>query len=246
MCAARTPPAVVGVLIRPPAHPRAIPCCGAPESGQSAHVHVRWSPAWRAQNCTGLEDDTQRWIERICDSAVRDAGWAPTALPLACRAPRTMPVADAGWPRVHGHAYASTDPKASADFAVKYFGATLLRDDAPRCAGPADARAPREVTVRLPHHADYRGGGLVLRFVSNPRKPGGAYDIARHAAAMRVLYGNLSVNTGHHWNQFFDRSARAARGHQATPARPLRPRARAADRCVPVPQPPRLLCAPLG
>jgi len=58
--------------------------------------------------------------------------------------------------------------------------------------------------VRLPHHDDYRGGGLLLRFVTNPRKPGGAYDIAAHDAAMRLLFGDLSNNSGHHWNQFFD------------------------------------------
>ena len=57
----------------------------------------------------------------------------------------------------------------------------------------------------LPSFPDFRGGGLRLRLVHNPRKPaGGAYDIAAHVAAMRTLYGNLSDNSGHHWNQFFD------------------------------------------
>ena len=58
--------------------------------------------------------------------------------------------------------------------------------------------------MQLPHHPDYRGGGLRLRFVSNTRKSGGPYGIAEHAAAMKVLFGDLSDNSGHHWNQFFD------------------------------------------
>jgi hypothetical protein len=115
-----------------------------------------------------------------------------------------MQVGGAGWPRVHGHSYASLDPKASADFAIKYLGATLVSDHTPSCEHAGGTPPPREVSVRLPHHADYRGGGLLLRFVYNARKPGGAYDIAAHVAAMGILFGNLSSNTGHHWNQFFD------------------------------------------
>ena len=166
-------------------------------------------------NCSGLGSDSQRWIAKIC-SAASTAGWADNSLPLACRVP-SVAVGSSGWPRVHGHSYASTDPGASADFAVKYLGATLLSDHSPKCTANAGAGAaqlpphagtldssPREVTVRLPLHHDYRGGGLTLRFVRNPHKPGGKYDIAAHVAAMHVLYGNLSVNTGHHWNQFFD------------------------------------------
>ena len=160
----------------------------------------------RVYNCTGLGSDPQKWIARICAAAITK-GWAPSDLPLACRVPTTMPVSSKGWPKVWGHSYASINPKASADFAVKYFGATLLRDDAPQCAGPASSsqQPPREVSVKLPMHTDYRGGGLVLRFVSNPRKPsGGSYGISAHVAAMKVLFGNLSINSGHHWNQFFD------------------------------------------
>ena len=58
--------------------------------------------------------------------------------------------------------------------------------------------------MRLPSFADYRGGGLRVRFVSNPRKPGGTHGVAAHVAALTALYGNLSDNSGHHWNQFFD------------------------------------------
>ena len=47
--------------------------------------------------------------------------------------------------------------------------------------------------MRLPKHADFRGGGLLVRFVSNPLKQGGRYDIAAHVEAMRVLYGACSV-----------------------------------------------------
>ena len=133
----------------------------------------------------------------MCTAAV-DAGWEVSRLPLACRLPPPLsPISSAGWPRVHGHAYASTDPHASAAFAIKYLGAALVYDSAPHCPGPPDARAPREVTVRLPTHGDYRGGGLVLRFVSNPRKHGGDYDIAAHVSAMHVLFGNLSDNRHH-------------------------------------------------
>jgi len=86
-------------------------------------------------------------------------------------------------------------------------GATLLADNTPSCAGSSvhsGSLQPREVTVRLPHHDDYRGGGLTIWFTSNPRKRGGRYDIAAHARAMSALFGNLSHNGGHHWNQFFD------------------------------------------
>ena len=148
----------------------------------------------RVYNCTGLDADPQKWIARVCEAAIT-RGWAETSLPLACRAP-TMGVGGPAWPRVHGHSFGSTNPRASADFVIKYFGATLVKDDAPKCdhdwpAGTGTA-PPREVTVRLPFHSDYRGGGLLLRFVSDPRKPGGSYDIARHVEAMGVLYGDLS------------------------------------------------------
>lgn len=150
----------------------------------------------RVYNCSGLDGgDPQHWIARICAVATAK-GWSASELPLACRV--------LGIPRVHGHSYASTDPKASADFAQKYFGAALLSDQQPACGALAGETAPREVSVRLPHHRDYRGGGLILRFVHNPRKPGGKYDVAAHVAAMSRLFGNLSDNTGHHWNQFFD------------------------------------------
>ena len=36
-------------------------------------------------NCTGLAS-SQAWVARLCDAAAR-AGWAPSALPLACRTP---------------------------------------------------------------------------------------------------------------------------------------------------------------
>ena len=44
--------------------------------------------------------------------------------------------------------------------------------------------------MRLPAFDDYRGGGLHIRFVSNPRKPGGAYGVAAHVAALTRLYGS--------------------------------------------------------
>lgn len=162
-------------------------------------------------NCTGLGTDTANWTAAVC-AAARAKGYADVELPLVCRlaaqASMTAPQT-AAWPTVHGHSYASTDPRASADFAIKYFGATLVRDDQPACApaaatAAAAAAAPREVVVRLPQHGDFRGGGLELHFVSNPRKPAGSYDIAAHVAAMATLFGNLSDNSGHHWNQYFD------------------------------------------
>ena len=175
-------------------------------------------------NCTGLAS-SQAWVARLCDAAAR-AGWAPSALPLACRAPSMAAGGPSrpgpSWPTVQGHSYASIDPRSSADFAIRYFGATLLSDSRPRCLGKADERPPREVSVRLPRHADFRGGGLELRFVSNPRKPGGAYDTAAHTAAMTLLFGNLSVNTGHHWNQA-RRPRRRPRRH-SRPASPPRRR----------------------
>ena len=45
---------------------------------------------------------------------------------------------------------------------------------------------------------------MELRFVHNPRKPGGAYNVSSFVRSMRALYGNLSDNSGHHWNQYFD------------------------------------------
>ena len=164
-------------------------------------------------NCSGLTDDPTAWTGRLCQAA-KAKGYKDAELPLACRlaAQRssTTPTSPS-WPRVFGHSFASTDPKASADFAIKYFGATLLKDSSPACASvrepvrsatsPPTSAAPREVVVRLPHHDDFRGGGLELRFVSNPRKAGGVYDISAHVDAMSRLYGNLSDNSGHHWNR---------------------------------------------
>ena len=44
---------------------------------------------------------------------------------------------------------------------------------------------------------------MELRFAHNPAKPAGDSPAA-FVASMAVLYGNLSDNSGHHWNQFFD------------------------------------------
>jgi hypothetical protein len=106
-------------------------------------------------------------------------------------------------PKIYGHAYASTDAMASAKFAVEIFGANLVHDNKPSDAVCA-ATGAREVTVRMPSFEDFRGGGLLFTFVTNPLKPGGDYNISRHVAALTKLYGNLSDNSGHHWNQFFD------------------------------------------
>ena len=141
-------------------------------------------------NCSGFETP-QAWVRQICAAAASDPASQP--LPFACRASQPPP-------RVWGHSYASTDAAASAAFAVKYFGATIVADAHPGCA----AGRPREVEVRLPRFDDYRGGGLRLRFVSNPLKPGGDHGVAAHVAAVTTLYGDLSNNSGHHWNQFFD------------------------------------------
>ena len=69
---------------------------------------------------------------------------------------------------------------------MRYFGASVISDDQPQCAAAEtfssapsiSVSPPREIVVQLPHFDDYRGGGLRLRFVSNPRKPGGAYGVA--------------------------------------------------------------------
>lgn len=61
-----------------------------------------------------------------------------------------------------------------------------------------------QVEVQLPRFDDWRGNGLRLTFVFNPRKFGGSYDVASHVKAMHVLYGNLSDNAEHQWTQFFD------------------------------------------
>jgi len=165
-------------------------------------------------NCSAVDQgDSSAWTAAIC-AAAKAKGYPEAQLPLVCRlAARhsTTTPSSPRWPTVHGHSYASVDPKASADFAVKYFGAALVKDEQPVCmpgiVGGLRGESgvpPREVVVRLPLHSDFRGGGLELRFVSNPRKAGGAYDIAAHVDAMARLYGNLSDNSGHHWNQFFD------------------------------------------
>ena len=213
---------------------RTLKQCGAhsdePRRGcKSCTMHLDGEPKCvlddgQLYNCSNMETP-QAWVRAVCAAAAakqRAAGGAAAApLPLACRVEPPPPDAP-GWPRVWGHSYASVDAGASAAFAMKYFGATLVSDNEPHCGGERDgatgatgatgasaaasaaSAVPREVVVRLPSFADYRGGGLRVRFVSNPRKPGGAHGVAAHVAALTTLYGNLSDNSGHHWNQFFD------------------------------------------
>ena len=165
------------------------------------------------------------WVREICRRASAKAAANNSSgivLPLACRilggassgssggappaAPTTAAAAAAAttWrsalPVIRGHSFASTDPAASAAFAQKYFGAEPL-GAATTASTPCGAS---EYSVRLPRFGDFRGGGMELRFAHNPAKPAGDYSPTAFVASMAVLYGNLSDNSGHHWNQFFD------------------------------------------
>eukprot|EP00929_Paragymnodinium_shiwhaense_P063389 TRINITY_DN31666_c2_g1_i1.p1 TRINITY_DN31666_c2_g1~~TRINITY_DN31666_c2_g1_i1.p1 ORF type:complete len:671 (-),score=73.42 TRINITY_DN31666_c2_g1_i1:120-2045(-) len=143
-------------------------------------------------NCTQLGSDVEAWVDHLCGIARRKAT-DTQVLPLRCRVAKKPEV----W--IYGHAYASVDPEASAAFAERYFGAIRLKDTGRICGDGS-----REIEVLYPSFDDYRGGGLRVSFVHNPKKPGGQYDIAAFVKSMTVLYGNLSNNSGHHWNQFFD------------------------------------------
>uniref|UniRef100_A0A7S4Q8B7 Uncharacterized protein n=1 Tax=Alexandrium monilatum TaxID=311494 RepID=A0A7S4Q8B7_9DINO len=146
------------------------------------------------RNCTGLGSDPEAWVDRICGlaRAKAAAGSLGVPLPLRCRVPRGYSSS------IWGHAFFSADPGAAAAFAEAYFGARRLRDVRPGCG------SAREVEVALPALGDVRGGGLHLKFVNNPGKPGGPYGVADFVRSMGVLFGNLSDNGGRHWNQFFD------------------------------------------
>lgn len=122
--------------------------------------------------------DVDLWVEAICKE------YSGPDRPLACDT-RELP-------QVVGHSFASTDPGASGDFAVRYFGAEFV------------TQHPDEVQIRLPSFDDFRGGGLVLRFARSAGSPGGWYDVPAFVQSMSVLAGNLSDNTRYQWNQFFD------------------------------------------
>eukprot|EP00931_Biecheleriopsis_adriatica_P116167 TRINITY_DN91847_c0_g1_i1.p1 TRINITY_DN91847_c0_g1~~TRINITY_DN91847_c0_g1_i1.p1 ORF type:complete len:671 (-),score=57.20 TRINITY_DN91847_c0_g1_i1:19-1974(-) len=143
-------------------------------------------------NCTGLGSNPESWIDLICTIAAQKNHNSHAGLPFRCR------VGPAYQIKIWGHSYASTDPELSAQFAERYFGAERVRDINPGCG------SSREIEVRYPQFNDFRGGGLHVRFVRNSRKPGGQYDIPAYVESMKHLYGNLSDNSKHHWNQFFD------------------------------------------
>lgn len=143
-------------------------------------------------NCTGLGSDPASWIEHICHMAAQKNGGSYKGLPFRCRVPHAFNI------KIWGHVYASVDPELSARFVEQYFGAKRVHETHPGCSGAS------EIEVKYPYHDDLRGGGLHIRFVQNTRKPGGHYDIRAFVESMAHLFGNLSNNSGHHWNQFFD------------------------------------------
>jgi hypothetical protein len=148
-------------------------------------------------NCS-IGTSPDEWVRKIC-TIYQAKKRSPTSppVPTICNIPAT------NMPKIYGHSYASTDAEASARFAVEYFGATIIHDELP--AEPAcAATGAREVTVRMPSFDDFRGGGLYFSFVTNPLKPGGSYNISQHVKALTLLYGNLSDNQHHDWNQYFD------------------------------------------
>lgn len=140
-------------------------------------------------NCS-VGHTAEEWVKAVCNA------YDGQDTPSACYIPNPGDL-----PRVVGHSFASLDPVASSDFVIRYFGATFLEKESSHACGGEEAVAAH---VRMPLFQDWRGGGLYLSFVSNPYKPGGSYDVQEHVKSMGILYGNLSDNKHHQWNQFFD------------------------------------------
>ena len=188
---------------------RTLAACGHHSARRAAAAELLHVPRRRAAcvvdggewyNCS-VEPTADAWVGEIC----RRADGAPPRRVAAgpARVPARRGRVDRAAPARVGHSYASLDPEASAAFVETYLGgaraATLAaaRDDGDDGGGGA----PLEVETRLARFDDFRGGGLALRFVRNPRKPGGDYGVAELVASMRVAFGNLSDNrAGHQWN----------------------------------------------
>jgi len=163
-------------------------------------------------NCSSFANptDVNAWVDKICDlSAAKDGS---VVAPTVCRLSHKQHHDRVFTPHVVGHVFGSTDPEASALFAERYFGARILENRGANACQADGKPTPHATHVKLPKFSDYRGGGMEISFVFNPRKKCGAplpetgqcYGVEAHVAAMKRLYGNLSDNTGHHWNQFFD------------------------------------------
>jgi len=99
---------------------------------------------------------------------------------------------------VHKHTFASSDPVASADFAIRNLGGVNLKRPDHSCPQSPGVRQPivRDLTLN--------GSSVALHFVYNPNKSPGstqmnATDIVRHVDKMRGKFGQTNV-----FDQFMD------------------------------------------